>query len=312
MSAYSDYKVSLENPNSSWTMLFNLVQPGSTVLDVGCSAGYFSKLLTEEKSCVVDGLELDESDAETARQNGCRSVVVGNVEELELKDSFDVGYDAIVFADVLEHLLDPASVLAKSADILNPGGKILFSIPNMANASIRLQLLQGNFDYEDEGLLDRTHLRFYTLQTINEMVNASGLELLELDATTFDVTEEITDKVLHRIGLAPTPEFHRFLSTGEALVYQYIGVLGVNRGADGVTPEEQVQSIKPRLCYEEQMKEVQEVARTNFARLKELEKEHAELLSELQNGKDLMAIYRVPGLERLVRSLLGAYRRLKP
>lgn len=338
MSTYSDYKVSLANPNSTWTLLFDKISPGTKVLDVGCSSGYFARTLIEEKNCTVDGIELDSGDAETARQV-CRKVVQANVEELDLSECFDQEYDHIVFADVLEHLIEPALVLNRMARITKPDGTLLFSIPNMAHASIRLQLLQGNFDYEDEGILDRTHLRFYTKKTIVELVERAGLYLRELDATTFDIPESIVNEALARVGLVGSEAFRNYLNTPDALVYQYLGVVVPAAPAGCVQWTDRTRDIKPRLNYEEQLKSVQDNARTFFRQLREQEKDNQglrkqlqeqerdnqelrnqlqeqekdnqELRSQVHQTQDLMKIYRIPGLRILFQQSLKAYRKFR-
>ena len=92
----------------------------------------------------------------------------------------------IVFGDVLEHLLDPATVLTSSLELLRPGGSIVISIPNVAHGAVRLALLQGRWNYTDTGLLDKTHIRFFTLTPCSRCWSRPGLSVTEFRSTVAD------------------------------------------------------------------------------------------------------------------------------
>jgi hypothetical protein len=92
-------------------------------------------------------------------------------------------YEAIVYGDVLEHLSDPLGVLLKLDQALTPGGVVVISVPNVAHVWVRLSLLVGRFDYVSRGILDRSHLRFFTRRTLLDLVGAAGLEVTELSVT---------------------------------------------------------------------------------------------------------------------------------
>ncbi len=118
--------------------------------------------------------------AEIARPY-CREMIVGDIETIDLST---VGrFDAIVFGDVLEHLRNPREVLQKVHALLTPGGKVLMSLPNVANIWVRLNLLFGNFNYSRVGILDESHLRFFTLQTMKQLAAESGLDVISINAT---------------------------------------------------------------------------------------------------------------------------------
>jgi SAM-dependent methyltransferase len=150
-----------------------LVSP--VVLDVGCWNGTFGKALLRLRSVVVDGVELDASQAAAARQAGYR-----NVQQVDLDGgniaSQNEGYDFILFGDVLEHLKTPERVLAASRKLLKPGGQVLVSVPNIAYILSRLKLLLGKWEYTDSGIMDRTHLRFYTVRSIRRLLGDCGFE----------------------------------------------------------------------------------------------------------------------------------------
>jgi SAM-dependent methyltransferase len=155
------------------------VPDGARVLDVGCATGYLAAELTR-RGCVVDGVEFDPAAAEQARRPGrCREVVVGDLESPLTREAVEamVGAtkpDAILCADVLEHLRDPWSVLAWLRTLLACDGRAVISVPNIAHWTARRALLRGRFDYADFGLLDRTHLRFFTRASATELARRAG------------------------------------------------------------------------------------------------------------------------------------------
>lgn len=164
--------------NSSKYGTHNLVArqigKNKTVLDVGCNKGYLKKF--SDSSNLFYGIDVNRDDLEKAKNNE------GYVEifELNLNDfeefKLDKKFDVIVFADILEHLLYPEKVLDFFAKkYLKENGIVIISLPNVANFMIRLRLLFGNFDYTEEGILDRTHLHLYTLKSSKKLINECGL-----------------------------------------------------------------------------------------------------------------------------------------
>lgn len=171
--------------NTSHTMMLELVGADKEVLDVGCASGYLAEALGRN-GCLVSGVEYDPVDAEKARPF-LVELVVADLNQVDLAEQFPTStFDTIVFGDVLEHLLDPATVLTSSLRLLRPGGSIVISIPNVAHGSVRLALLQGRWNYTDTGLLDKTHIRFFTLKTLLAMLEKAGLTVTELRSTVAD------------------------------------------------------------------------------------------------------------------------------
>lgn len=167
---------------ASHRWLVERVPRGSTVLDCGCAGGLTARALSEERGCVVDGAEVSAEAAETARE-ACRQVYVGSLEDPAFVGSLGSGYDRIVFGDVLEHLADPAAVLELVRGRLAPEGRILISVPNVAYWRMRIHLLFGRFRYRDSGLLDRTHLRFYTWHGGRRLVEGAGYRVVRHEMT---------------------------------------------------------------------------------------------------------------------------------
>lgn len=152
----------------------------AVVLDVGCWNGTLGRTLIRRCDAVVDGIERDAQQAATALENGYRSV---DIVDLNL-DSPHMGarrYDFILFGDVLEHLLHPEVVLVELSRSLNVGGRVLVSLPNIAFASNRLSHLFGRWDYKDYGILDRTHLRFFTKRSMIRLVENAGLRVTSVE-----------------------------------------------------------------------------------------------------------------------------------
>ena len=150
------------------------------VLDVGCSGGVLARELVA-RGAVVDGIEADPVAAAEAA-NVCRTVLVGDAETLDI--SLERGaYDVILMADVIEHLKDPVALLARLRPLLRDSGLLLISTPNVANWSMRLRLLGGRWDYSDRGLLDRTHLRFFTRKSLVSTIRQAGYRIADLDVT---------------------------------------------------------------------------------------------------------------------------------
>lgn len=158
------------------------VPAGAAVLDVGPWTGAHGRHLMQHAGAVVDGVE---SDAEAAAVAGAdyRAVIVGSVEDEAVQARLaGSDYDAILFLDVLEHLRDPAAVLRTARDWLRPGGRMLCSLPNVAHWRVRLALARGHFDYAESGLMDRTHLRWFTRSSARELVTGAGYALTWEDA----------------------------------------------------------------------------------------------------------------------------------
>lgn len=147
------------------------------VLEVGCDCG--ANLLwikNKYPNANLYGLEINASAAKIA--DCVARVCVGNIEEYQM-DFGNVKFDYIIFGDVLEHLRDPEGVLRYCKGFLKDDGKIIASIPNLMHFSVIRDLINGNFTYTDQGLLDRTHIHFFTYNEIVRMLTRTGMELIE-------------------------------------------------------------------------------------------------------------------------------------
>jgi GT2 family glycosyltransferase/2-polyprenyl-3-methyl-5-hydroxy-6-metoxy-1,4-benzoquinol methylase len=213
-----DFTIDLENKNLAHSIMVELVGRGKRVLDVGCATGYLDRVLVEH-GCIVTGVEVNSEAAAQARRF-CAEVINANIEQLDWERALgDKRFDVILFGDVLEHLIDPQRVLRNARDFLGPEGYVVASIPNVAHASLRLQLLQGVFQYRPLGLLDETHLRFFTSDSIKSMFDQAGFIIVDTRRVKLGPFD--TEIELERNGFPPgVLEF--VLQDEEATTYQFV------------------------------------------------------------------------------------------
>jgi SAM-dependent methyltransferase len=150
------------------------------VLDLGCAAGAFGAALKARyRGASVTGIETGKAAADMARSRLDR-VVHARLEDVSFADQgFQPGeFDTVIAADILEHLVNPWELLVRIKPILAPRAQIVASIPNVRNISVvAALLLSGRFDYDERGLLDISHLRFFTLRGIRKMFEETGYAL---------------------------------------------------------------------------------------------------------------------------------------
>ena len=148
------------------------------LLDLGCAAGGLATLLPGVE---VVGVELDEQYAAAAERH-CAQVIHADVEQLARDGLESLGrFDCVVAADVLEHLVDPWSALRAYADLLEPGGAAVISLPNVAHWSTYAALIRGSWPRNPEGIHDATHLRWFTLRDARELLEQAGLAVAAVD-----------------------------------------------------------------------------------------------------------------------------------
>lgn len=223
---YDVSELNLGDRNTSHTLILELVGTEKRVLDVGGATGYVAKVLTRS-GCEVVGVELDPEAAKKAEEH-CEKVIVGNVETMDLdaelgRDSFDV----IIFGDVLEHLRDPPATLARLKPFLRQEGYVVASIPNIAHGSVRLALMQGKFEYRSLGLLDDTHLHFFTRDSVEELFQEAGFMVGELRRTTAGIfeteiefdREAVTEEMLAEVQRDPDSETYQFVLSAHPSSY---------------------------------------------------------------------------------------------
>lgn len=210
--------IDLNEENTSQTQIILLTGRDRRVLEVGPAMGDMTKILTE-RGCKVTGIEIDPVSAKVAEQY-CERMIVGNIEQMDLAEVLgDAKFDVILFSDVLEHLVDPAAVLSSVRGLLAEGGAVCASIPNIAHGSVRLKLLEGEFRYRDKGLLDSTHLRFFTREGVEDLFASAGYEVREwrhVDVGIFANEFELREQDYPRLLLDVINE------SPDSLTYQFV------------------------------------------------------------------------------------------
>ncbi len=164
---------------SSHRILIDLIRRyagrGGRLLDLGAAGGELGAAVRDQFVRVI-GFEYNVDCIATLRDHFDQAAIA----DLERLRHLPAGNDAIVLADVLEHLRDAPAVLRLTRQALNQGGKLFVSVPNIANITVRLGLFFGVFEYRDRGILDNTHVRFYTLRTIRREIENAGFRVLAI------------------------------------------------------------------------------------------------------------------------------------
>ena len=192
------------------------------LLEVGCSSGALAREYKKiNPHCFYEGLEIDGGYAELAKRH-CDNVLVGDIEfvneDFWLKNS---NVQCWIFADVLEHLKDPWSVLKKIHHVLPEDGFIVACIPNVQHWSIQVDISLGNFRYQDIGLLDKTHLRWFTRKTIVELFESTGYKIVDLTGRIVeDSRRENYLSIIQR--LATRAGGNASEAMNDALAHQYL------------------------------------------------------------------------------------------
>lgn len=168
------------HPDDAHSILMRLIPPSSRVLELGCASGYLSGYMEQKLDCRVTGLEADAAAVQIA-SNRCSEVFQVDLDSEDALNQARAGapYDVLLAAAVLEHLKYSERLLEQAHELLKPDPKVIVSLPNIAHWSIRLKLLRGKFDYEDYGIMDRTHLHFNTLSSGKQLLGQAGYKVEE-------------------------------------------------------------------------------------------------------------------------------------
>jgi 2-polyprenyl-3-methyl-5-hydroxy-6-metoxy-1,4-benzoquinol methylase len=220
-----------DDPYSSHSLILSLLGKGDgrRALDVGAADGFLTERLT---ACgwTVTALERDPVQAERIRGK-CRDVIVADLAD----GGFPLSgpFDAIVYGDVLEHLNDPLPPFVSVNQHLARGGVIVVSVPNVAHLWVRLSLLAGRFDYADRGILDRTHVRFFTRRTFLAFLAEAGLAVEALHVTPVPLPL-VVPRRLHGTWLRGVHALSALAARGWSggLAYQFVALCRP-RSSDG-------------------------------------------------------------------------------
>lgn len=183
-----------EVENNSLSYIIKAITDNSTVLDVGCSYGYLGEWLNKNKNCQMYGIDIDKEAVEYVKKSGYYKDVFHldldfpekTKEEFERMEKLKEIFDFVICADILEHLKNPTEALEFVISKLKLGGQVLISIPNIAHMDIILNLLESKFNYSEFGILDNTHLRFFTKSSFVEWINSAN-ELYKSKGFKLDV-----------------------------------------------------------------------------------------------------------------------------
>lgn len=209
-----------EGAEDSLSKLAAMIPAGATVLDLGVGSGELGAFLSQEKQCTVDGIEMSADHIARARPH-YRELREADLEQPDALAAFPAkGYDCVVLADVLEHVRDREAALQRAAERLKPGGELLLSVPNIGYAGVVLDLLEGRFDYRDEGILDDTHVRFYTRDSLCGFLDELGFQVAEVQ--TVEKPLHATEFGQFAPELLPASLVNALLSRPDSLVYQYV------------------------------------------------------------------------------------------
>lgn len=168
------------DPDEVHGIIAGMIPEFAKVLDVGCGSGAVMKILQDVSHAEFLGIEPDATRAARASARGL-NVRVGYLTPETIRETGL--FDIVLFADVLEHLPNPQAMLAVARQALKPGGAVIVSVPNVAHWSVRLCLLRGMFQYQQEGIMDATHLRWFTQESIKALLASSGFSVIQYRAT---------------------------------------------------------------------------------------------------------------------------------
>lgn len=210
-----------------------LVGQSKRVLEVGCGPGSITKILATQNNCVVTGLELDIEAIEKAKPF-CESIFQADLNSNDWPQLLgDYGkFDVVVAADVLEHLYDPWSALQRMVPLIKPDGYMVISLPHVGHAAILGCIMNGDFEYHDWGLLDRTHIRFFGLKNIEDLFAQANLKIIEARYVTKPPEE--TEFVASWAKLSSTVQ-DVLMSCKHSEVYQVVvKAIPINYAGDAV------------------------------------------------------------------------------
>jgi 2-polyprenyl-3-methyl-5-hydroxy-6-metoxy-1,4-benzoquinol methylase len=167
--------------NSFNKYIYNLIPRNKKILEVGCNTGNLGYSLIKNKSCKVYGLDYSKKAINIAKKRLTKAIVF-DLETYSIPYKNET-FDIIIFADVLEHIRYPEKTITDYKKTLKKDGIIIASIPNVANINIRWNLFWGNWNYKEWGILDKTHMRFFTKKTIKQLFNDQNYKIIKITST---------------------------------------------------------------------------------------------------------------------------------
>ncbi len=218
-----DQKIESFDQSTHYGRLLQLVGRGKRVLELGSSTGYLTDAMQIHFDCQVVGIEIDANAAALSQSRGNRVLHL----DLDVADLSDVlmgeKFDVVLCADVLEHLRHPEQVLRACYKLLSDEGRLVASIPNAAHADVRLALLGGQLPFRPMGLLDNTHIKFFTRSLVEQLFECSGFRVISVARNRWGATKSevspnlgLTNQWLNRLVMQDIEaETYQFIVTGE-------------------------------------------------------------------------------------------------
>jgi len=211
----------IQDDASPLNRITEIVPCEAKVMDIGSGSGVLSDIFSEKnKNVVIDGVEPNEYAARLAKRK------YRNFYQTYIQEKMDVfayeNYDYVILADVLEHVNNPLELLLAISENISKKTRIIISLPNVAFGAVRLALLDGHFNYVDSGILEKTHLRFFTLETIKKLVNKTDLKIEEINHLQRTI---FTAEIPIRFSFADALSFYRVCNDVNAWTYQFLIVL---------------------------------------------------------------------------------------
>lgn len=219
-----DFELDLETRNTM-SLINGWIREKSRVLEFGPANGRLTKYLHTQKKCSVTIVEINEEDGAEAAKYADESYLGkrdGDIENYIWKET-EKKFDYIILADVLEHLKNPGEVLTNCSEVLKDDGKILVSIPNIAHNSILIDLYNDNFNYDETGLLDRTHIHFFTHTSFLKMLKGINLFVYKTEPIYSRVGN---NEIANTYFDIPTETNCALRKRNTGSIYQYVFMLG--------------------------------------------------------------------------------------
>lgn len=243
-----DAELDLSARNSLY-MIVRHLRAGTRILELGPANGRLTRYLSGELGCTVDIVELDEESGRQAARyadQACLGPQAGDIDAgLWAERLADRRYDYIVCADVLEHLRDPGRALGRCLPLLAAGGALVASVPNIAHNAVLIGLMCNAFRYTQVGLLDNTHIHFFTRQSFREMAVQQGYAVVSEEATYVDVPDTELGVSYGQIERAAARSLK---CRPDGIAYQYIFELKRSADACGLTETVNIESWSPYIC----------------------------------------------------------------
>jgi 2-polyprenyl-3-methyl-5-hydroxy-6-metoxy-1,4-benzoquinol methylase len=223
-----------------------MVGQNKRVVEIGCGPGSITKILATQGQCKITGLEIDVEAIEKAKPY-CEKIFQADLNSKDwprLLDNFE-RFDVVLAADVLEHLYDPWTALQRMVSLINPEGYLVISLPHIGHASVLGCLMNGDFDYHDWGLLDRTHIRFFCLKNIEDLFAQANLKIIDVSYVIKHPAE--TEFVSSWVKLSSDVQAALMSSTHAGIYQVIVKAVPINYAGDVVSLVAPKPKYKPAL-----------------------------------------------------------------